>query len=118
MIELSQNDHANIVYIEVSGRITGNDAEKSEAFIQSHYKKHQNINAFVNIKNIEGTNFSGIVKGMLLDIKHWGQFNKFAVIAEKSWIESGTKTINLAPGIHVKHFNRSQTDQAWEWLLK
>lgn len=53
MIELRQSEYANIVYIEVSGRITGNDAEKSEAFIQSHYGKHQNINALVDIKKLK-----------------------------------------------------------------
>ena len=116
MIKLSQSEYANIVKIEVSDKITGKDAEKSESFIKAHYSGHQNINAFVDIKNIEGTNLSGIVKGLLLDIRHWGQFNKFAVTADKSWIANSAKTINLAPGIHVKHFNPGQTDQAFEWL--
>lgn len=118
MIKLSKSKYPGIVYIEVEAKVSGDDAEKSEAFIKAHYGETEHIDALVNIKSIDGVEPSGMLKGMLLDLKHWGQFRKFAVVADKSWIKGGAKIVNFAPGINVKHFDNNQIDQAWEWLLE
>lgn len=116
MIEIHETDYSNILYMEVYGRISQEDAEKSDTFIKEHYADETTVNALVDVKNLEGTDLGGLLKGMVVDIKHWNQYGKFAVITDSAWIEGGAKTADAAPGIEVKQFDRSQNEDAWKWL--
>ncbi len=116
MITLRSTDYPNIIYMEVDGSVTKEDADKSEAFITENYGDKDNVSAIVDIKNIDGVTVAGVLKGIFLDARHWNQFQKFAVIAEEGWIKGGAKVVDFAPGIEVKVFERSQVDEAFSWL--
>ncbi|WP_271396677.1 STAS/SEC14 domain-containing protein [Salinicoccus roseus] len=118
MMKLEETKYPNVVYIEVDGKVTEEDAEKSEAFIKEHYGNEKKLNAMVYIKDMEGTDLGGILKGSLIDIKHWEQYGKFALIANPAWIEGGAAVADVMPGIEVRQFDRAQIDEAWEWLQK
>jgi len=116
LIELRESEYTNIVQMTVDGKMTEEDVERIETFIDGHYGNEETLNAFVDIKNLGGTDLLGIVKGMLVDIKHWKQYGKFAVVTDSVWVEGGSTVSDLAPGIEVEQFDRAQKDQAWEWL--
>ncbi|WP_411842007.1 STAS/SEC14 domain-containing protein [Salinicoccus sp. HZC-1] len=118
MIKIRESEYSNVIHMEVDGKVTEEDAEKSETFMNEHYEENASINALVDVKNLGGTDLGGLLKGTLIDIKHWKQYGKFAVITDSAWIEGGADAANAAPGIEVKQFDRAQMDQAWEWLKK
>ncbi|WP_017549116.1 STAS/SEC14 domain-containing protein [Salinicoccus carnicancri] len=118
MIELEESEYPNLVQMTVDGKMTEEDVEMIETFIDEHYGHEETLNALVDIKNFEGTDLLGIVKGILVDIKHWKKYGKFAVITDSVLVEGGSEISNLAPGIEVEQFDRAQKDQAWEWLKK
>lgn len=118
MIKSRESDYSNILYMEVDGKVTQEDAEKSDAFIKEHYAEGETVNALVDVKNLEGMDIGGLLKGMVVDIKHWDQYGKFAVITDSAWIEGGAQAADTAPGIEVKQFDRSQKEDAWEWLQR
>lgn len=117
MIHIRKTEYPHIIYMEVDGKVTKEDAEKSEAFIQEHFGDKEPLSAVVEIKNIDGVSTGGILKGTLLDIRHWNQFKKFAVLAEESWIKGGAKAVDAAPGIEVEVFKRTEHEKAIQWLL-
>ncbi len=118
LIELEESEYPNLVQMTVDGKMTEEDVEMIETFIDEHYGHEETLNALVDIKNFEGTDLLGIVKGILVDIKHWKKYGKFAVITDSVLVEGGSEISNLAPGIEVEQFDRAQKDQAWEWLKK
>lgn len=118
LIKIHESDYPNIVYMEVDGKVTKEDVEKSEAFIKGHYGNDASLDALIYVKNIEGTDLGGILKGALIDIKHWNQYGRFAVVTDAGWIEAGVKTADVAPGIEMKQFDKDHVEQAWEWLQK
>ncbi|HIW12973.1 MAG TPA: STAS/SEC14 domain-containing protein [Candidatus Salinicoccus stercoripullorum] len=118
MIELQESGYRNILQMTVDGKMTEEDVDRTEAFIDEHYGDEETLNVLVDIKNLAGTDLLGIVKGMLMDIKHWKQYGKFAVVTDSVWVEGGSEVSDLAPGIEVEQYDRAQKDQAWEWLKK
>lgn len=118
MINIRESDYPNIMYLEVDGKAAKEDVEKAESFMNEHYGEKDTVNGLIDVKNIEGTEISGLLKGMLVDIKHWNQYERFAVITDSAWIESGTQAADIAPGIRLRQFDRAQKADAWEWLQK
>jgi len=118
LIELQESGYRNILQMTVDGKMTEEDVDRTEAFIDEHYGDEETLNVLVDIKNLAGTDLLGIVKGMLMDIKHWKQYGKFAVVTDSVWVEGGSEVSDLAPGIEVEQYDRAQKDQAWEWLKK
>lgn len=47
MMKLEETEYPNVVYVEVDGKVTQEDAEKSEAFIKEHYGNEKKLNAMV-----------------------------------------------------------------------
>ncbi|WP_020007508.1 STAS/SEC14 domain-containing protein [Salinicoccus albus] len=118
MIKINESDYPNIVSLEVDGNLTKEDAEKADGFIKEHYGEDASVNALIYVKNIEGASPGGILKGAVMDIKHWNQYGKFAVVTDTAWIEEGVKFADIAPGIEMKQFDKDQVDQALEWLQR
>ncbi|WP_342389393.1 STAS/SEC14 domain-containing protein [Salinicoccus bachuensis] len=115
-MKLEESEYPNVVYVEVDGKVTEEDAEKSEAFIKKHYGNEKKLNALVYIKDMEGADIGAILKGSVIDVKHWEQYGKFALVANPAWIEGGSTVADLMPDIEVRHFDKAQIDKAWEWL--
>lgn len=118
MLKISESDYPNVVYVEVDGGVIDKDAEKSEAFIKEHYGENAEINALVYIKKLEKVELAAMLKGIGVDVKHWNQFRKFAVVTDSNWLEKGAKSANFLPGIEVKQFNKTKIDEAWTWVTK
>lgn len=116
MMKLEKSEYPNVVYVEVDGKVTEEDAEKSEAFIKEHYGNEKKLNALVYIKEMEGADIGAVLKGSVIDVEHWEQYGKFALIANPAWIEGGSTVADLMPGIEVRHFDKAQIDKAWKWL--
>ncbi|TVT29721.1 STAS/SEC14 domain-containing protein [Salinicoccus cyprini] len=116
MIILEETKFPNIIRIDVDGKVTKEDAEKSRTFINEHYGDDKALSALVYIKDFGGVGPVGMAKGTVMDISHWNQYRKFAVITDSAWQEGGAKLVDLLPGIEVEQFDRAQVDQAYAWL--
>lgn len=116
MMSLENTEYPNVVYVEVDGKVTQEDAEKSEAFIKEHYGDEEKLNAMVYLKRIEGGDVGAILKGSLVDVKHWGQYGRFALVANPAWIQGGAAVADVMPGIEVRQFDKAQIEEAWHWL--
>ncbi|GAB3061212.1 STAS/SEC14 domain-containing protein [Salinicoccus sesuvii] len=116
MITLEETELENVIRIEVDGKVTKEDAEKSMTFINEHYGEDKPLSALVYIKYFGGVGPVGMAKGTLMDISHWNQYKKFAVVTDVAWEEIGAKLVGILPGIEVKQFDKAQVDQAYEWL--
>ncbi|MFC3418405.1 STAS/SEC14 domain-containing protein [Salinicoccus hispanicus] len=116
MLTLKETELDNVIRIDVDGAVTKEDAEKSASFIKEHYGDDKELSALVYIKDFDGVGPVGMVKGTIMDISHWNQYKKFAVVTDAAWQEGGAKLVGLLPGIEVKQFDKAQEEQAYEWL--
>lgn len=78
------------------------------------------INVLLQIDAIPSMDsFKTIMEGLKVDFKVFGRLNKYAVVSESKWIEGYGKVGDfLTPGINMKGFNKSELEEAREWVNK
>ena len=78
------------------------------------------INLLLQIDSIPSIeNFKTLMEGLKIDFKAFGRLNKYAVVSESKWIEGYSKVGDfLTPGIDMKGFNKSELEEAREWINK
>ncbi len=110
----SRDDHT--VAIEVTGKATGEDAEKMDQYVKRYFGKDEPFNVLAFINDLNGATMKGMIEGTKVDAKRWGQYNKFAVVSSQDTVEKGTEIGNILPGITTKHFEPDEVEDAWEWI--
>ncbi|TLS37114.1 STAS/SEC14 domain-containing protein [Pseudalkalibacillus caeni] len=117
MISLLPSRSDSAIAIEAGGKITKDDIETFEGYIEESFGDHDDFNCLMIINDdLDGYSIEGLFEDMKLDLEHMSQFNKCAVVSEKNWLEKTTEMGNYLPGIEMKHFNQEETDEAWNWL--
>ncbi|WP_404458608.1 STAS/SEC14 domain-containing protein [Oceanobacillus kapialis] len=115
MINFLPSENDSTIAVEFTGKVTEEDANLLDKRVAQSFNGDKfNIIAFV--PEVEGTTFQGITDGMKFDAKHWSQFQKFAIVSDKSLIGTAANFGNVLPGIKAKHFQSDEIDDAWEWL--
>lgn len=118
MLKITESDYAKVVYMEVDGGITKEDTEKAETFIKERYGDNDEINALAYFKKLEDVDAGAMLKGMFIDAKHWNQYNKIALVADDDWLQNTASLADILPGINLKQYSKTETDDAWSWLGK
>jgi len=118
MIEILPSRHAGTVCVGVYGKLTAEDARKIDEYAEDVYGDKGRFNILTVIKELDGTTIQSLLKGMKVDMKHWNQMNKFAVVSKKDWVEKASKAGKILPGITVEYFEMDEMEKAWKWLEK
>lgn len=118
MLKINESDYPNVVYMEVDGGITKEDTENAESFIKEHYGDSAEINALAYFKKLEDVDADAMLQGMFIDAKHWNQYNKIALVADDDWLQNSASVADILPGIKVKQHNKSEIDEAWDWVAE
>jgi len=116
MIQILPSRNANIVHVEVNGKLTKEDAEKVDEHVENLYGDKGEFNILAVFKELDGTTFQSLLKGMKVDMKRWNQMNKFAVVSQKDWVKNTSKTGKILPGITIDYFEMVEVEQAWNWV--
>lgn len=116
MLTIKPAQFEDIIEIEVNGKVSKNDIEGFEAYVESRMADGRNLNLLMELHNLDGYTVKGLMEGFKFDMKHWNEFHKIAVISEKQWLEFSTKLSSLLPKMTMKHFKSGEKDAAIEWL--
>jgi len=106
------------IAVEFSGQATKEDAMLLDNEVGQRFKEKQKFNILAIMHEVDGSTFKGVTEGLKFDAKRWLQFNKFAVVSEKTWLEALTQLGTFLPGIVAKHFEKDELEEAWTWIQK
>lgn len=116
MMKIVPSNDEQTIAVEFDGKATKEDAEKLDSYAEQRFDSNEKFNLFAVMHDVDGSSLKGMIEGMKVDAKHWNQYRKIAVVSDKSWIEKAGNLGNLLPGIESKHFEKNQTEEAWEWI--
>lgn len=106
----------NTIAVEFNGQATKEDAEKLDRYVKEKFPGNLKFNVLAIMHDVDGSSFRGAVQGMKFDAKRWSQFQKFAVVTDKKWIQTVAAIGNYLPSIEAKQFDKDQIEQAWQWI--
>lgn len=104
------------IAFEIIGQVTKEDLLKLKNVIEEQFPGEQSFNALAILQQAKLPTVAAIVEEVKIDLKHWGQYNKLAVISEKNILEKVAELGDFLPGIKSRHFHMEEIDQAWDWL--
>jgi len=80
-------------------------------------KEHNKLRVYAEVEEIGGMSVHTLMKDIHFKLKHWQDFEKEAVVSDKSWLESWVSIADkLFPHIEVKHFSTDEKEKAKEWI--
>lgn len=114
---LPSKDDSTIA-VEFEGKATKEDAQKLDERAKENFGDDRKFNIFALIHDVDGSTLKGMAEGFKTDAKHWKQYRKIAVVSDRDWIKKAGSLGDYLPGIEVKHFEKSQQDEAWKWIMQ
>jgi hypothetical protein len=116
MIDYKNNPNNNIVEILVEGKITEADFDQVVSQLEVDIAKHGKLRVLEEIRHFEGIDPLALWKDLRFGFSHLNDFTDAALVADARWIRALTEAFNGVLPVHVKTFERSQIDEARQWL--
>ncbi|MCM8525764.1 MAG: STAS/SEC14 domain-containing protein [Lentisphaeraceae bacterium] len=108
----------NILGFEVSGKLTDDDFKLFVPEIEANLKKHDKLRLMVVFTDFKGWDLHALWDDIKFDFQHFNDFEKIAMVGEKSWqkwMAIFCKPFTMA---RVKYFEKDDIVEAMAWLEK
>ncbi|MEA3364942.1 MAG: STAS/SEC14 domain-containing protein [Candidatus Hydrogenedentes bacterium] len=79
-------------------------------------QNHDKVRVLVDVTEFKGWNLAAAWDDVTFGMKHRNDFEKFAVVGGKGWMNWGTKLGAQFMSGEVKTFSAEEREQAWEWI--
>ncbi|WP_226781729.1 STAS/SEC14 domain-containing protein [Oceaniglobus trochenteri] len=118
MIEIEPRKGNEPLEFRMTGKITGGDYENIlSPAIEEALADGGKIRCLAQI----GPGFEGYAPGAMFDdarlgIRHWGGFDRMAVVTDTDWIANGIRIFGFTLPCPVKVFDLDELDEARRWL--
>ncbi len=118
MLEIIKGMPENIVAVNASGKVTGEDYDNVLIpVIEEKLKQHVKI----RVLYLMGPDFSGFTAGAMWDdakigIRHLTAYEKVAVVSDVSWVVNAMKFFSFIIPCPVKIFGNDRLEEAKTWI--
>jgi hypothetical protein len=115
LISLLDKTEGNIIGLEISGKVSGNDMEKGRPIIENTIKEYGNVRILLRLKNFYYSNPLSFIQDMKFISDNKSKIEKMAIVADNKIIEVFSSISSLFIN-NQKVFSAEKEDEAWEWV--
>ena len=108
----------NILGFELSGKLTDEDYQIFVPEIERNLKRHDKLRILVVFKDFKGWDLHALWDDVKFDIQHFNDFEKIAMVGEKSWQKWMSIICKPFTMARVKYFEKREFAEAMDWLEK
>lgn len=117
MITKLQSGHDGILAYRISGKVTVDEYVACEEEWLGAIEEHGSVKMLIELTDLKfpelGVFFEDFKQGM----KHCKDFSAFCVIGDHTWEKVWTTVFSTILHINVRYFDKSKSEQAWEWIV-
>ena len=110
----------DVLALTVSNKITGTDLTAIMDRLDELMAANDKIHVFVETRQIDGIEFSGLPSYMNRAMPLFGKLDRFgrvAVVADQAWVRAGTRLESaLLPSISYRVYMPEERDEALVWV--
>ncbi|WP_457676415.1 STAS/SEC14 domain-containing protein [Thiolapillus sp.] len=106
----------NIFAVKVSGKLTDADYQAFLPELEALIKEHRPISLLLELDDFHGWEPKAAWDDFRFGMKHDQDFNRIAIVGEKTWHRWMTALGNAFTEANIRFFNRDQFQEAWDWL--
>jgi hypothetical protein len=116
MIKKLERSSGKVYGVEVSGALTVEEYRKYEPELEAIIEKEGKINVLVIVKDLPSVGMREVVEDFRFAIKHWGAWDRIAIVGEMKALNIVAKIENLFIKGEERYYDISQLEEAWKWV--
>lgn len=116
MYQILSDSEANVVGIEVSGRLTDADYKKLVPELERRIEEHGALRILFAMRDFKGWTAGALWDDLSFDVEHNREIERAAMVGEKSWQRWMTQLMKPFAHAETKYFELGERDAAWSWL--
>jgi hypothetical protein len=111
----------DVIAIEMTGTITGEDLDAVMDRLDSLMAKHDKVHFFVETRGIDGLQISAMPHHMGRALPLFGKLGRFgrvAVVADQAWMRGASRFESaILPGVSYRVYEPKEREEALSWAL-
>ncbi|RAJ97842.1 SpoIIAA-like protein [Larkinella arboricola] len=106
-----------VVGFRVNGPITTADIQPWASLLENKIQQEGKLRVYVEYETISGITWNALVQDLKFDLKHLGDFEKAAIVSDRTWLNLAAKVAGFLPNLEVKTFSFTEKEQAKQWIM-
>lgn len=117
-IHFLQTTSDNVVAYEVNGRLRERDIKAAVKELKPYFEREGKVNVLARMKNYNGFDLFALLDDdyIRMKLKASRKVGKYALIGAKSWMRNLVELVGPIYGTHIRTFDASEEEAAWEWI--
>jgi hypothetical protein len=116
MIEKLPESEGNILGYRLSGKLHDEDYQQWVPELEAAIAAHGKIRLLAEFHDFHGWDAKALWDDIKFDAKHASDFERIAMIGEKTWEKWMAKVCKPFTSAKIKYFDAGDRDAAWAWL--
>jgi hypothetical protein len=115
LISLLDKTKDNVIGLEISGKVSGNDMDKGRPIIENTIKEHGSVRLLLRLKNFYYSNPLAFIEDLKFISDNKSKIDKIAIVADNKIIQAFSSISSIFIN-NQKTFSKEEEDEAWEWV--
>ena len=116
MFEQLSGSAGNVLGFKIGEDITAEDVRNIGRIMSETIAAFGKVRLLIEIEGFRHMEPEALLEKLRYARDHAKEIERMAVLSNRVWIKSWVKIGGLIAHREVEHFDRSETEAAWEWL--
>lgn len=109
----------NVIGIRIGGKISGDDIALIAEEIEARLERHSKLRIYAEVDGLAGMTMNALLKDIAFSLRHFRDFEREAIVSDAAWLKRlAVIGDRVVPGIEVRHFYKSERDDALAWIIE
>ncbi len=119
MIEQVPIPADNVIGFRIQGKINTDDISLITKEIEARLERHSKLRIYAEVDGLAGMTMKALLKDIAFSLRHFRDFEREAIVSDAAWLKKlAVIGDRVVPGIEVRHFYKSERDDALEWIIQ
>jgi hypothetical protein len=116
MIQILSETSDDLVAIHITDGVTKDDYDKIAPLIDEKCCQYDKIRLYAELSEISDVGLGAIWEDLKMDVKHYNDFYRIAVVGPKDWKENLVDIAKQLVPAEVKYFDAKEVKTARTWI--
>lgn len=116
MINIRHEPGTNILLTTAIGKLEQADYDRMLPEAKKIIDQYGKVRWYFEMADFDGWTLGTAWRDLKFDVKHLDDFEKIAIVGQKSWMDFAAKVMEPFVSADVKHFTLEDQAEAHEWI--
>jgi hypothetical protein len=117
-MQIKEENGGKIVAVQVTGKLVKADYERVVPELDRLIRQHGKVSLLFELTGFHGWDAGGLWDEIKLDLKHFADVKRFAVVGDKMWEHEMTNFCKPFTKATIRYFEQGNAPEARKWLLQ